>query len=103
MSDTAKPNKGGRPTKNRQVRQEALREQLTAQGHIQHVIDIAENLRNNHLELEASSINALKSAADIKLKLINKYLPDLKQVEAEMTGDMGLTIKVTQFGSSDTQ
>ena len=43
---------------NRAIRQEALRESLSAGGHIQHVVDI-----------------------DTKLKLVSKYLPDVKSVE----------------------
>ena len=74
-------------TKNKAIRKEALREQLSAQGHVQHVIDISNKLSSGYLELESANVAALKAAADIKLKLINKYLPDLKAVE--MTGADG--------------
>ena len=67
--------------KNRRIRQEALREQLSNGGHVQHVVDIAKKLQDGYLELEATGIAALKAAADIKLKLIGKYIPDLKSVE----------------------
>lgn len=67
--------------KNRRIRQEALREQLSNGGHVQHVVDIAKKLQDGYLELEATNIAALKAAADIKLKLIGKYIPDLKSVE----------------------
>jgi len=67
--------------KNRRIRQEALREQLSNGGHVQHVVDIAKKLYDGYLELEATNIAALKAAADIKLKLIGKYIPDLKSVE----------------------
>lgn len=67
--------------KNRKVRQEALREQLSNGKHVDHVIDIAKKLKDQHLELDTSHIAALKASADIKLKLINKYIPDLKAVE----------------------
>ena len=67
--------------KNKKIRQEALREQLSSQGHVQHVIDIAGQLQKHHKELESSAIQALRAAADIKLKLIGKYMPDLKAVE----------------------
>ena len=68
-------------TKNKRVRQEALRDQLSAQGHVQHVIDISNKLNSGALKLETSQIAAYKAAADIKLRLINKYLPDLKAME----------------------
>jgi|TARA_R110000803_G_scaffold80715_4_gene146561 hypothetical protein len=73
--------------KNKRIRVEALREQLSNGGHVQHIIDIAGKLSDGYLDLETSNIAALKAAADIKLKLINKYLPDLKAIE--MTGADG--------------
>ena len=66
---------------NRKIRQDALREQLSQGKHVEHVIDIANNLSNVEEKLEATEVVRLKAAADIKLKLINKYLPDLKAVE----------------------
>lgn len=66
---------------NRAIRQEALREQLATQGHLQHVSDIAHKLNNLEDELDSTQVMRLKAAADIKLKLIDKYLPSLKSVE----------------------
>jgi hypothetical protein len=67
--------------KNKAIRQEALREQLSNGGHVQHVVDIARKLQEGHLVLESTHIAALKAAADIKLRLIGKYIPDLKSIE----------------------
>lgn len=69
--------------KNKRIRQEALREQLSAQGHVQHVVDIAEKLGD---ELPPNDVSRLKTKADIHLRLINKYLPDLKSIELD--GDL---------------
>ncbi len=77
---------------NKRVRQEALREQLSAQGHVQHVIDISNKLSNLDNELDSTEVQRLKSAADIKCKLITKYLPDLKAMEME--GDLELDGKM---------
>jgi len=74
--------------KNRKMRQEALREQLTAQGHVQHVVDIANKLLELDNKLEQSDIQRLKIAADLKLKLIAKYAPDLKQEDINHTGSI---------------
>lgn len=71
--------------KNRRIRQDALREQLSAKGLVQQVIEISNKLEEQHDSLESSHIQALKASADLKLKLVNKYLPDLKAVE--LTGD----------------
>lgn len=72
-----------RAAQNRKIRQEALREQLAAQGHVQHVVDIATKLREQHLELDSVHISALKASADLSCKMIDKYLPNLKAVEIE--------------------
>jgi len=73
--------------KNRAIRQEALREQLSKQKHVEHVIEIAELLSKPISALESIDVQRLKAAADIKLKLISKYLPDLKITE--LTGADG--------------
>ena len=73
-----------RANTNKAVRQEALRDQLSAQGHVQHVIDICGQLMDLDTELDPIKVARLKATADIKLKLIGKYLPDLKQIEARV-------------------
>lgn len=88
--------------KNKAIRQEALRDQLSAQAHVQHVIEISNKLSDQATSLETSHIAALKASADIKLKLINKYLPDLKSTELTGEGGGDLVIKVTNYGSLDT-
>lgn len=79
---------------NKAVRQEALRDQLEAQGHVQHVTDILNDLRSpvykkNEVEIayEPIDIQRLKVVVDTKLKLINKYLPDQKEVLTTLVGD----------------
>lgn len=100
MSDTVTLTKD----KNRRVRQEALREQLSKQGHLQHVVDNLkkiEDIGKDGQELDSLQIQRLRIANETRLKLLNKYLPDLKQVEAEVSGDMGLTIKVMNYAKSE--
>lgn len=86
--------------KNRKIRQEALRDQLASQGHVQHVIEISEKLSNLDEELDALAIQRLKAAADIKKGLISKYLPDLKATEISGPGgeDLNVQTKVTFVG-----
>lgn len=67
--------------KNRRVRQEALRDQLSAMGLVQHVIETAEKLNDETIEIDQLMVARYKIAIDTKLKLIAKYLPDLKQTE----------------------
>lgn len=75
--------------KNKKIRQEALRDQLSAQGHVQHVVDIATKLREQYQSLESGHIQSLKAAADLHCKMINKYLPDLKAIEID--GSLSIT------------
>ena len=70
-----------RANTNKRLRQEALRESLSAGGHVEHVIEIANKLTSLDNALESTDIQRLKAGADIKIKLIGKYLPDLKATE----------------------
>lgn len=94
MPDTAKAR-----DKNRRIRQEALREQLANGGHLQHIIDIANKLSDESQEIDAQMQARLKAAADIKLKLVNKYLGDIRQTELKNSEDgNGLVIQVLRLG-----
>lgn len=79
-----------RANANRKIRQEALREQLAAGGHVEHVIDISNKLADLSEEMDSLTIQRLKAAADIKKSLISKYLPDTKAME--ITGEAGEAI-----------
>jgi len=68
---------------NKAIRQEALREQLSKQGHLQQVVLNVKKFEEQGSAMESSELQALKHATDIRMKLINKYLPDLKQMEIE--------------------
>lgn len=83
--------------KNRQIRQEALREQLSAQGHVQHVIEIAKKLSGLDNDLDQVAVSRLKASADIQLKLIGKYLGDVKAVEISGSDGGDLVIQVSDF------
>ena len=69
--------------KNRAIRQEALREQLTQQGHVQHVVDILGKLSDEKVKVSDEMLDRYKVVLPNKLKLISKYIPDLKAVEIE--------------------
>lgn len=73
--------------RNRAIRKEALREQLANGGHLQHVIDMANKIASSDEVVEADMLARYKIAIDTKLRLINKYLPDVKSVE--VTGEDG--------------
>lgn len=69
--------------RNRRIRQDALREQLSNKGLLQQVIEISDKLADltNHPDIPIEHVNRYKIAMDVKLKMVNKYLPDLKQTE----------------------
>lgn len=66
---------------NRAIRQEALRAQLENQGHIQHVSDLVDKIKNPDEVIDDHMLGRYKIAIDAKLRLVNKYLPDLKATE----------------------
>jgi len=73
--------------RNRAIRQEALREQLSQQGHEQYISEIISNLSDPEMEYDSLWVQRLKAAADLRLKLMAKYIPDLKS--QELTGPEG--------------
>lgn len=70
-----------RAQENRAIRREALREQLSAQGHVQYVVDNIQKLSDFEIEMDSLQVQRLKIANDGHLKLIAKYLPDGKTLE----------------------
>jgi hypothetical protein len=88
--------------KNRAARQEALREQLAQQCRVQHIIENINKIEDLGLPMDAIEVQRIKAANEARLKLLNKYLPDLKSTE--LTGadggnvgvDMTWTIKVVE-------
>ena len=72
---------------NRAIRQQALREQLAGKGLLQQAIEISEKLGDLNKELDANQISRLRAAGDLKMKLVAKYLGDVKSVE--LTGEDG--------------
>ena len=71
--------------RNRKVRQEALRDQLAEQCRVQHILDNIDKIEDLTNDLESGDIFRLKTANEQRIKLLAKYLPDLKTME--LTGD----------------
>lgn len=84
--------------KNRAIRQEALREQLSKQKHIEQVIKNIEKMEQHGAGMESTELQAIKAATENRLKLVDKYLPGLKSTE--LTGEGGgaiLTDAILEF------
>ncbi len=72
---------GKRASENRAIRQEALREQLAEQCRVQHILENIKKLEKSDPPIEGAEVLRIKTATDIRLKLLGKYLPDLKATE----------------------
>lgn len=70
--------------RNKRIRQEALRDQLANKGLVQQVLEISEKIGDLSKDLEKDKIDRLKIAADLKMKLVAKYLPDLRQTDLDI-------------------
>jgi len=66
---------------NRRIRQDAERDRLIANGHLSQVIENTKKLQTLEVEMDSVAVQRLKAANDVHLKLIGKYLPDLKAME----------------------
>jgi len=85
-----------RATANRRIRQEALREQLSKQKHVEQVIKNIKKMEKEGAAMESTELQALRAATDTRLKLVNKYLPDLKQTDIELTGADGDPVQIAE-------
>jgi len=89
-TDIEKLDKRSYGKRNKTVRQELVREEIAAKCKITHVLKLAEKIEKSETLLE---VQKYKAAADIKLKLISKYIPDLKATEITLDVDAVDTIK----------
>ncbi len=82
---------------NKAIRQGELRAKLAAGGHLQHVIENIKKIEclDDEMPHFSNSLNKLKIANEQRLKLINKYLPELKATE--LTGADGKAIEVDHY------
>jgi len=84
---------------NRSVRQEALREWLSEKCTAQHLVDNILKIEklDSYSDDFANKLAKLKTANDQRIKILSKYLPDLKAVEVTGEGGGNLTINVMQY------
>jgi len=72
-----------RADENREIKREELKRYLQERGRLSYVFDNLEKLEDLHTEMDNVEVSRIKSATDTRVKLLNKYLPDLKQVEID--------------------
>jgi len=68
---------------NKEVRKEGLREQLADQCRLQHIVENLNKIEelDETDEFFKNSLDKLKVSNEQRLRLLNKYLPDLKSQE----------------------
>ena len=91
------------PAKMRAVRQESLRELLSKQKHLEKAVENIVKIEEQGSYMETNELNALKYATDARLKLLSKYLPDLKSQEITGADGDALTVSVIRkrFDAND--
>lgn len=67
----------------RDIERKEVLERLRQKGLVEQVIATAEKLADETIELDAVMVSRLKAANDARMKLIGKYLPDVKAVEVQ--------------------
>lgn len=70
-------------TRNRKAKQEALRDYLEGRGLVQHIFELLEKIEDESTDIDANLLARYKTGIDTRLKLVNKYLPDLKHSEVD--------------------
>lgn len=73
----------------REVRREELIRFLQERGKLQYVFDIIKKLEDETVELDALQIQRLRAAMDTRVRLLGKYLPDMKAIE--MTAEVAVS------------
>jgi len=82
------------PAKQRAMRQESLRDLLSKQKHLEKAVDNIVKIEQQGASMETNELNALKYATEARIKLLGKYLPDLKATEVTGEGGDGLVVSL---------
>ena len=100
-----------RANQNREIRREELRRQLAEQCRVQHIIDNVNKLEDLKINMESLDVQRIRAANDTRVKLLSKYLPDLKQVEIDDSekpnfsdlSDEQLAVRIQELQSAITE
>ena len=87
---------------NRKIRQDSLREQLANQKHIEQVVESIKKLEELDTEMDSVSVSRSKGAINSRIKLVSKYLPDLKSIELSGDEDYPVQLAAYEIQFSDT-
>ncbi len=76
-----------RANKVRETKREEILKSLKTKGLIQKVLDTVDELSDLKIDMDSVKVQRLKAATDVRMALIKKYLPDVKQTE--LVGEEG--------------
>ena len=88
---------------NRETRQAEMRKKIEASGYETHVHEVVKKLLDPDLEFDSIEVQRMKSAADLSIKMMAKFMPDLKSTEITGAdgGDLVLQIQRKRFDGDD--
>ena len=88
---------------NRETRQAEMRKKIEASGYETHVHEVVKKLLNPELEFDAIDVQRMKSAADLSIKMMAKFMPDLKSTEitGPNGGDLVIAVQRKRFDGDD--
>lgn len=82
----------GRPSHNKQVRRDALREELQAREYLRQIQQVDNALSAEWRTMKRTQVEALRLKVDLNFRRLKKVLPDLKLV-----GDEKLEVMINNF------
>jgi hypothetical protein len=88
---------------NRALRQEEMRNKIEASGYESHVADVVKKLLDPEQEFDSIEVQRMKSAADLSIKMMAKFMPDLKSTEITGAdgGDLVIAVQRKRFDGDD--
>ena len=88
---------------NRALRQDEMRKKIEASGYETHVHDCIRNLLDPEQEFSAVEVQRMNAAATLSLKMMAKFIPDLKSTEVtgEGGGDLVIAVQRKRFDGDD--
>ena len=88
---------------NRETRQAEMRKKIEASGYETHVHEVVKKLLDPEQEFDAIEVQRMKSAADLSIKMMAKFMPDLKSTEISGPngGDLVIAVQRKRFDGDD--
>jgi len=94
-----------RQQRERGIRQDELRAYLAERGRLEYVFDNIEEIEQLDPESEQyfdKRLQQLKIANEQRIRLLNKYLPDMKEEQSEITDLPPVVIQLTNASDTTT-